>query len=70
VPKSGVDDTDRETGNSIICRCVSIDNMALRTSPISWLVRLHKKYGSSTKELVDDKDSRGQGFEDSSEMLK
>jgi hypothetical protein len=27
-------------------------------------------YGSSPKELVDEKDSRGQGFKDSSEMLK
>ena len=26
--------------------------------------------GSSPKELVDEKDSRGQGFKDSSEMLK
>jgi len=26
--------------------------------------------GSSLKELVDEKDSRGQGFKDSSEMLK
>jgi len=29
-----------------------------------------KTLGSSPKELVDEKDSRGQGFKDSSEMLK
>jgi len=32
--------------------------------------RVNYLFGSSLKELVDEKDSRGQGFEDSSEMLK